>query len=142
LSGTEAGTVGMGQFDCTMNAADAAHHPGGAGEHEGEPFYGAVVDTSPGANRALVGTVQKVLMLPATGFLKFTWPMILVAGHTYELAVWADTARPPTHSCTAAARVWYWRIPAVTGNVVRNFNADGQLVQNGYCDDFPKGVIP
>jgi hypothetical protein len=139
-SGSEAGTVGTGQFDCTMNAADPMHHPGGAGEHEGQTFYGAVVDTSPGANRARVGEVQKAV-IPASGFFKFVWPMILVSGHTYELAVFADMSKPPTHSCTSADRVWYWKIPTVTGSVVENFNA-GNQVGMGYCMDFPMGPIP
>jgi hypothetical protein len=139
-SGGEAGTVGMGQFDCTMNGADPMHHPGGAGEHEGQTFYGAVVDTSPGANRARVGEVQKTV-IPASGFLKFVWPMILVSGHTYELAVFADMSKPPTHSCTSADRVWYWKIPSVSGSVVENFNAGNQAAM-GYCMDFPTGPIP
>jgi len=139
-SGGEAGTVGMGQFDCTLNAADPMHHPGGAGEHEGQTFYGAVVDTSPGANRARVGEVQKAV-IPASGFFKFVWPMILVSGHTYEVAVFADMSKPPTHSCTAADRVWYWKVPAVTASVVVNFNA-GNQVGMGYCMDFPMGPIP
>jgi len=123
-----------------MNAADPMHHPGGAGEHEGQTFYGAVVDTSPGANRARVGEVQKAV-IPASGFFKFAWPMILVSGHTYELAVFADMSKPPTHSCTSADRVWYWKIPTVTGSVVENFNA-GNQVGMGYCMDFPMGPIP
>jgi hypothetical protein len=137
-----AGTGGMGQFDCTMNAGDAMHHVGG--EHVGQTFYGTVVDTSPGANLARVGAVQKVVVM-ANLFIKFVWPMSLVSGHTYEIAVFADGGKGgagSTMSCTATDRTWIWKVPAVTGNYVANWITGNQPYTTGTCTDFPKGPLP
>jgi hypothetical protein len=127
----------MGEFDCTMNAGDMLHHVGG--EHKGRTVYGVVVDTTAGASLVMVGSVQKQVV-GADLFVKFVWPKILVAGHTYEIAVFDDTAGDK--SCSPTDRTWIWPVPMVTGNFVANWMTGHQPYTTGTCKDFPMGPLP
>jgi hypothetical protein len=136
-SGDGDAMVGSGQFDCTMNAGDPMHHVGA--EHKGHALYGVVVDTTAGANRARVGWVQKTVV-QADLFVKFVWPKVLVAGHTYEIAVFDDMTNSKT--CTASDRTWIFPVPRVTGSYVANWITGNQPFTTGTCGDFPVGPLP
>jgi hypothetical protein len=136
-SGDVGGVGAAGEFDCTMNAGDAAHHVGA--EHKGHTVYGVVVDTTAGANMAAVGAVQKQVVM-ADLFVKFVWPKILVSGHSYEIAVFDDTANDKM--CSATDRTWLWPVPKVTGNFIADWMTGHQPYSTGTCRDFPMGPLP
>jgi hypothetical protein len=123
-------------YTCTFNATGM--YPLG-GEHAGHVIFGTVIDTTPEANRARVGDFQNALV--ATNQLKFVWPNILAAGHTYEIALFEDFNKNRT--CAGAAggneAQWLFPVPKVTGDFTFNFTHNTRVAS---CQDFPMGPVP
>ena len=125
-----------GNFSCTFNATGA--YPLGA-EHRGYTIFGTVVDTTAGAGRARVGAFQNA---PDTNdMVKFVWPAILAAGHTYEIALFEDHMKNRICAGTpdGTEPQWLFPVPAVTGDFVFNFMHNARSAS---CQDFPTGPVP
>jgi len=125
-----------GTFSCTFNATGA--YPLGA-EHRGYTIFGTVVDTTAGAGRARVGAFQNA---PDTNdMVKFVWPAILTAGHTYEIAIFEDHMKNRICAGTpdGTEPQWLFPVPAVTGDFVFNFMHNARSAS---CQDYPTTPVP
>jgi hypothetical protein len=78
---------GMGQFTITFDAS-APNHFGP--EHAGLTAYAELVDTT-GGTKKRVGDIYSSPMT-ATGYAKWVWKNVGVAGHTYTFAIFDDAA--------------------------------------------------
>jgi hypothetical protein len=132
----DAAPASAGQYTCTLNATTPYHL---GSEHRGYTVFGTVVDTTPGANRARVGAIQSTL--DTNDLVKWVWPQILVAGHTYELAVFEDHLKNRTCAGTPTGEPqWLFKIPAVAGDF--EFKWIQPVPHTASCQDFPPGPIP
>lgn len=107
-------------------------------EHLGLLIFATVIDTTAGANQARVGAIQSVL--DTNDMVKFVWPDILTAGHTYEIAMFADSGmnRMCSGAASGAEAQWLINVPAVTGDFV--FNWVKPVARIASCQDFPSPV--
>jgi hypothetical protein len=109
-------------------------------EHKGYTIFGTVVDTTPGADRARVGTIQSTVVAGDL-LVKWTWPGVLAKGHSYELAVFEDHLKNRTCMGSATAEPqWLFKIPAVSGDY--EFKWIQPMPHTASCQDFPMGPIP
>ena len=133
LGDTSAGTA---QYSCTFNATGA--YPLGT-EHRGFVIFGTVIDTTAGAGRARVGAFQSAL--DSDDMIKFVWPGMLTAGHTYEIALFEDHAKNRTCSGDANGTEpqWLFPVPIIKGDYTFNFTHNPRATS---CQDFPAGPIP
>jgi hypothetical protein len=124
------------QYSCTFNATGA--YPLGT-EHRGFVIFGTVVDTTAGAGRARVGAFQNAL--DSADMIKFVWPGILTANHTFEIALFEDHAKNRTCSGDANSTEpqWLFPVPPVKGDYTFNFTHNPRATS---CQDFPTGPIP
>ena len=126
----------VAKYSCTFNATGA--YPLGT-EHRGYTIFGTVVDTTSGAGRARVGDFQSAL--DTNDMIKFVWPGILTAGHTYEIALFEDHMKNRICAGTpnGTEPQWLFPIPAITGDFVFNFMHNARSAS---CQDFPAGPVP
>lgn len=138
--------VTLGQYSLTLNATKPYML---GSEHLGKTVYGTVVDTTAGAAMARVGPI---LSTPVTAGeqVKWVWPAILVAGHTYVLGMFSDDAKNMTCVPNTDAG-WIFQIaPApggstkavpVTGDVVIPWTTPVPRSDATKCQYFPSGPI-
>jgi hypothetical protein len=132
--------MGTGQFSATLNAT-MPYHLGA--EHLGSTAFGTVIDTSPGANRARVGWIQSTKIVPGQQ-VKWVWPKILVAGHTYEMAMFCDDQSKNRTCAVTAGKAnsgWLFKIPAVSADYQFDWKTPVVRVEPAECPDFPMGPI-
>ena len=138
-----AGSGGMpgGQYSVTLNATTP--YALGA-EHVGHTVFGTVIDTTAGANRARVGRIQETPVVPGQQ-VKWVWPKIMVAGHTYELAMFGDD-NSKNRTCVVASGTpnpgWIMKIPAPTADFEFLWKRPVTRTDGPECVDFPTGAIP
>jgi hypothetical protein len=133
-AGDASTTRGPGQYTCTLNASTPYHL---GAEHRTYTLFGTVIDTTAGANRARVGAIQS--FLDTNDLLKWVWPNILTAGHTYEIAMFEDHMRSRTCTGTATAEPQFLlQIPPVTGDFEYKWIAPVPHIAS--CQDFPSPI--
>jgi hypothetical protein len=134
---------GMGQFTITFDAS-APNHFGP--EHAGLTAYAELVDTT-GGTKKRVGDIYSSPMT-TTGYAKWVWKNVGVAGHTYTFAIFDDAATmnatckggmPPAGDAG-------WTFPVNGGTpITRDYTfvfPTGQAIRDpNKCAWFPMGPI-
>ena len=118
----------FGKFDLTF--AGTAFTP-----HEGKTMYIGVVDA---ADSSLVGEVKHAVI--TGGNVNFSWPKLLVAGHAYNLAYFADLNGNATCDPKATDHQWLKAVPTVSGNVAATGVHND--TQSEICTNLPTGALP
>jgi hypothetical protein len=113
-------------------------------EHVGHTVFGTVIDTTPTANRARVGQIQETPVTPGQQ-VKWVWPRIMVAGHTYEFAMFGDDYSK-NRTCVVATGTpnpgWLFKIPPPTSDYELDWKRPVTRTDGPECVDFPSGAIP
>jgi hypothetical protein len=136
-------TSGTGQFTITFDAS-APNHFGP--EHAGLTAYAELVDTT-GGMRQRVGDIYSSPMT-TTGYAKWVWQNVGVAGHTYTFAIFDDAAAmdatcldgmPPNGDAG-------WTFPLndgmpITGDSTFVFPTNQAVRDPNKCAWFPMGPI-
>jgi len=142
--GASSGTAGgMGQFTITFDAS-APNHFGP--EHAGLTAYAELVDTTGGMKKR-VGDIYSSPMT-TTGYAKWVWKNVGVAGHTYTFAIFDDAAtmNPTCKGGMPPAGDAGWTFPVnggvpITGDY-RFIFPTGQAIRDpNKCAWFPVGPI-
>ena len=135
------GMTPAGQYSVTLDATTP--YALGA-EHVGHTVFGTVIDTTTGANRVRVGRIQETPIVPGQQ-VKWVWPKIMVAGHTYELAMFGDDYSK-NRTCVVASGTpnpgWIMKIPAPTADFEFLWKRPVTRSDGPECVDFPNGAIP
>jgi hypothetical protein len=140
--GASSGGTG-GQFTITFDAA-APNHFGP--EHAGLTAYAELVDTT-GGMKQRVGDIYSSPMT-TTGYAKWVWKNVGVAGHTYTFAIFDDAAtmNPTCKGGMPPAGDAGWTFPANGGTPItgdyRFIFPTGQAIRDpNKCAWFPMGPI-
>ena len=137
------GTSGIGQFTITFDAS-APNHFGP--EHAGLTAYAELVDMTGGMKKR-VGDIYSSPMT-TTGYAKWVWQNVGVAGHTYTFAIFDDAAtmNPTCKGGMPPAGDAGWTFPVnggmpITGDY-RFIFPTGQAIRDpNKCAWFPMGPI-
>ena len=105
--------------------------------HIGQTFYIDVVDNK---DKTEVGQIQQ-MVVPSTGATAAAWGPLLLAGHSYTVAYFADVNKNQTCDNLGTDHAWEKTLTNVSADAqVMGKHSDTQV--KSVCTDFPTGKLP